>query len=117
MGCSSSAWKPADGPHPDVVVTMHFHSFEPNAVTINAGETVRWENKTLIGHTVTADPAQAKNPEDVALPSGATPFDLGEVGGGGAVQHTFTVPGTYRYFCKPHELKGMVGEVVVNAAK
>jgi plastocyanin len=61
------------------------------------------ENKTVIGHTVTADPSLAKMPEDVTLPHGAGAFDLGEVEGGHAVQHTFTVPGTYRYFCKPHD--------------
>jgi plastocyanin len=34
---------------------------------------------------------------------------------GNTYQHTFTVPGTYRYFCQPHESNGMVGEVVVKA--
>ena len=116
LGCASSAWKPADGPKPDAVVAMHFHDFEPKTITIKSGGTVRWENKTIIGHTITDDPSKAKKAEDAALPHGAEAFDLGEVGGGGAVQHTFTVPGTYRYFCKPHELTGMVGEVVVTPA-
>ena len=95
---------------------MHFHGFEPETVTINAGQAVAWENKSWIWHTVTADPAKAKKPEDVALPPGAETFDSGKVESGGTYQHAFTVPGTYRYFCKPHELKGMVGEVVVKPA-
>ncbi|MCL5279758.1 MAG: plastocyanin/azurin family copper-binding protein [Planctomycetes bacterium] len=28
-------------------------------------------------------------------------------------QHTFEVPGTYVYFCLPHEAMGMVGKVTV----
>ena len=96
------------------VVKMHFHSFDPKTVTINAGQTVRWENKAfLVWHTVTADPALAKKAQDVALPPGAQPFNSGKIKSGGSYEHTFTVPGTYRYFCQPHESKGMVGEVVV----
>jgi plastocyanin len=28
-------------------------------------------------------------------------------------RHTFDVPGTYQYFCIPHEMAGMTGTVVV----
>ena len=115
-GCANSGSHPGDGPPAAAVVAMNFHSFDPKTVTINRGETVRWENKSLIWHTVTADPALAKKPEDVALPQGGEAFDSGKVEVGGGYQHTFTVPGTYRYFCKPHELKGMVGEIIVKAA-
>ena len=114
-GCASTASHPSDG-SVAAEVTMQFHSFEPKTVTINAGGTVQWENKTFIWHTVTADPALAKKPEDVSLPQGADVFDSGKVDGGGRYQHTFTVPGTYRYFCQPHELKGMVGEIIVKPA-
>src|SRR5437868_5214283 len=92
---------------------MHLHSFEPESVTIRAGEAVLWKNTSFIWHTVTADPAQAKRPEDVALPPAAQAFDSGKVSSGETYRQVFTVPGTYRYFCRPHELKGMVGEVVV----
>jgi plastocyanin len=112
-GCATDASDSGDQPQAAAVVVMHLHSFEPKTVTINSGQTVRWENKSFIWHTVTADPALAKKPEDVALPPGAEPFNSGEVKAGGSYQHTFTAPGTYRYFCQPHELKGMVGEVVV----
>lgn len=46
-------------------------SFEPQRVTVRVGQTVRWENTTLIPHTVTADPSRARNPDNVRLPDGA----------------------------------------------
>ena len=114
-GCASTPAHPTDG-SVAAVVTMQFHSFEPKTVMINAGGTVRWDNKTWIWHTVTADPALAKKPEDVSLPQGAEVFDSGKVDAGASYQHTFPIPGTYRYFCQPHELNGMVGEIIVKPA-
>jgi plastocyanin len=112
VGCSSgnSAYS---GPEPAAVVVMHSHTFEPERVAIKAGETVRWNNTSLIWHTATFDPAMAKEPSHVALPAGAQPFDSGKVESGSNWWHTFTVPGTYHYICKPHESKGMAGTVVV----
>ena len=110
-GCASG--KSQDTGSAAAVVEMHFHSFEPAQVTIRAGEEVLWRNTSIIWHTVTADPSLAKKPEDVALPPGAKPFDSGKVPAGNSYRQTFTTPGTYRYFCKPHETKGMVGEIVV----
>ncbi|HEV8379184.1 MAG TPA: plastocyanin/azurin family copper-binding protein [Tepidisphaeraceae bacterium] len=92
---------------------MHLHSFEPATATIRTGQTVRWDNTSIIWHTVTADPAAAKDPKHVALPAGAQPFDSGKVESGGNYWHTFTAPGTYRYICKPHESKGMLGTIKV----
>lgn len=109
----SAASESGTPPQAPAVVKMHLHSFDPKTVTINAGQTVRWENKSFISHTVTAEPALAKQSQDVALPPGAKPFNSGKIKAGHSFEHTFTVPGTYRYFCQPHESKGMVGEVVV----
>jgi len=91
-------------------------TFEPARVTIKAGETVRWKSASLLVHTVTGDPALAAKPEDAALPPGAKPFNSGNIKPGGQFQHTFKVPGTYRYFCIPHEGAGMIGVVVVQPA-
>jgi plastocyanin len=109
--------KLAGQPDPAAVVELHFHSFEPKSVTIHSGEAVLWRNSSPIWHTVTADPKLAEEPQDVALPPGVEPFDSGRVEAGTAYEHIFTVPGTYRYFCKPHELKGMVAEVIVEPPK
>ncbi len=44
---------------------------------------------------------------------GAAAFDSGFIPPGGDYSYTYTVPGTYRRFCLPHEKAGMVGVVVV----
>ena len=31
----------------------------------------------------------------------------------GVFEHAFTAPGVYDYFCRPHELAGMAGRIVV----
>ena len=102
----SSQWE-------SVLVFLQFHTFEPKTLTIHAGETLEWRNTSFIWHTVTADPHLAQRPQDVLLPPGALPFDSGKLDPKGTFRHTFTVPGTYRYFCQPHELNGMLGEVIV----
>ncbi|HWE04106.1 MAG TPA: plastocyanin/azurin family copper-binding protein [Tepidisphaeraceae bacterium] len=112
-GCASPPDHAPGQPAPSAVVDMHLHSFEPKTVTILAGEAVLWRNTSFISHTVTADPALAEKPEDVALPPGAQPFNSGNIKSGDVFEKVFTVPGTYKYFCIPHEHAGMLGEVVV----
>jgi len=87
--------------------------YEPAQVTIKAGETVEWLNNGGVVHSVTAVPGDASSPKDVALPKGAATFDSGFMPPGSSFDYTFKVPGTYRYFCVPHEALGMVGTVVV----
>ena len=114
-GCHSST-KPYDGPEAAATVTMGFHNFDPATVTINAGQTVRWSNTSLIWHTVTFDPSKAKDENHVALPKGVEPFDSGKINSNGNFWHTFNEPGVYHYICVPHESKGMSGTVVVQKA-
>ena len=114
VGCGSSA--PATPRQPLVAgpvttVSMHWHSFDPASVTIQQGQTVQWHNTTIVPHTVTCDPKLAKKREDCMLPEGAMPFNSGDVGPD--FQYPFSLPGTYRYFCIPHETVGMIGEVIV----
>lgn len=87
--------------------------FVPATVTVKVGDTVRWENMSVMVHTVTCDPDKAARPADVALPDGAEVFDSGNILPKKTFDHTFTVAGTYRYFCKPHEGAKMIGEVIV----
>jgi plastocyanin len=89
--------------------------FDPAEVRIKVGDTVEWTNHALIEHTVTCDPAKAKSPKSVALPSGAVKFDSGQFGTDQTWRHQFTVAGRYRYFCILHEDMGMIGEVIVEA--
>lgn len=99
---------------PSAVVDMTFGlRFVPAEVRVRAGQSVEWRNKGFLSHTVTFDPALAGNPANVTLPAGVAPFDSGTIAGGATWRHTFTVPGTYRYVCKPHEDHAMVGVVIV----
>ncbi len=102
---------------PAAVVKIVDNRFEPATVTIKAGQTVEWQNTGVTGHSVTADPAKAKERADVQLPEGAKPFNSGSLKHGAAYHHTFKAPGTYKYFCMGHEGKGMVGTVVVEPAE
>lgn len=98
------------------VVDMGFTSFEPEVVHIRAGQTVQWRNTALITHNVSDDTAKAMNPADASIPEGATPFDSGDLKAGNVYSHTFTVPGTYKYFCRHHEDDAMFGTVIVDPA-
>jgi len=96
-----------------VVQITNMLTFSPKTVTIHQGETVHWDNISMIVHTVTADPKLATMKESVKLPKGAKTFNSGNLDHGETFEHTFTVPGTYRYFCIPHEAAKMRGEVIV----
>lgn len=89
--------------------------YAPETVTVTAGDTVKWTNVSSMQHTVTADAGKAQDPAHVQLPPEARPFDSGMIRPEGAFTHRFEVPGTYRYFCIPHEAAGMVGTVRVKA--
>lgn len=66
---------------------------------------------------MTDNPEQAVKPRDVALPPGAKPFNSGMLSPQATFRHTFTVAGTYRYFCIPHEAATMLGIVLVKPAR
>ncbi|NIR59592.1 MAG: hypothetical protein GWO02_08745 [Gammaproteobacteria bacterium] len=87
--------------------------FQPQRTVVEPGQTVQWKNSSLLVHTVTAVPHLAARAEHVAVPDGGEPFNSGNMEPDDTFRHTFEVPGTYRYFCIPHEGAGMVGEVVV----
>lgn len=103
-------------PTPAATTVIHistFLKFEPREVTIPLGGTVEWRNSSIETHTVTDDPAAAKDPAHAELPAGAQAFDSGPLKPGQAYSRTFTVPGRYSYFCRPHEMHGMLGAIVV----
>lgn len=85
----------------------------PPKLTVKAGTTVVWKNTGDALHDVTTDESKAQNRSDVALPSGAKPFDSGFMAPGTSWSYTFTVPGHYTYACIPHEKDHMIGEITV----
>jgi plastocyanin len=69
-------------------------SFSPSVVTVPAGTTVTWRNLGEHVHSVTSQDQL---------------FDSRLIDPGKSWSHTFTTPGTYRYFCVPNPwLKGVV---------
>jgi plastocyanin len=78
-------------------------NFNPAKVTVVIGvnNTVQWIDQDSGIHTVTS----------TSVPAGAKAFDSGDMSKGGVFSFTFTVPGTYNYYCKYHAW--MQGTVVV----
>ena len=75
----------------------------PQDITINAGDTVTWDNIDNAAHTVTGgSPANG--------PSGV--FDSSLLMAQGVFSHTFDDAGYYDYFCMVHPW--MIGSVTVN---
>lgn len=103
----------AETGEPAATVTMDVVNFLPKQVTVKVGNTVEWRNTSSVAHTVTADPKKARDAKNVSLPKGARTFDSGNMDPGDTFTHTFSMAGTYKYFCIPHEVAGMIGEVIV----
>jgi len=108
---------------PEYDVGMRASAFVPATIEVGVDETLVWYNNNDRPHTVTAY-------ED-AIPEEATYFASGgfesteaardgwdnlegSIDPGGRYEHTFETVGTYRYFCIPHEKRGMVGTVTVS---
>jgi plastocyanin len=100
---------------PAVVIKMSDKPprFIAETVTIGVGDTVEWINNAKVLHSVDADPSMVQRPQDVVLPQGVKPFDSGFMQPGATYSYTFTIPGTYKYTCVPHEKDAMNGTVVV----
>jgi plastocyanin len=74
----------------DVGIDVKDFEFGPKTQQIGVGDTVTW---TLVdgGHSVTARPNQPQK------------WDSGVLDKGKTFKQTFTKPGRYQYYCKPHE--------------
>ncbi|KAL3143748.1 Carboxypeptidase Y [Trebouxia sp. C0009 RCD-2024] len=83
--------------------------FDPSSVTIKAGESVTWTNNVGFPHNVVFD-------ED-DIPEGVKADDLSHEdylnAPGQKVSSKFSKPGTYGYYCEPHQGAGMAGKVIV----
>jgi plastocyanin len=97
-----------------VVSMTDSNSFEPKTITVKSGDTVTWKNVSAMSHSVTDVSSLAGDKKDAALPANAKEFNSDFIPPGKDYSHTFTVPGTYKYFCIPHEAIGMVGTVIVS---
>jgi plastocyanin len=78
-------------------------AYDPNPVTIRAGDNVTWINNDADAHTVTSGSFGDNNAGDE--------FDSGYLGPHRAFSHVFDKAGEFDYFCEIHP--NMVGKVVV----
>ena len=84
----------------NVTVSMEDNYFSPAQITVEPGTTVTWVQNGSNPHTTTS--------YDGLWDSGII-----QGGSGQSFSFTFNEPGTYTYFCRPHEAQGMVGSVTV----
>lgn len=78
-------------------INIQSFSFTPQALTINAGDTVIWTNMDNVAHTVTSDLG--------------TELHSAQLSPGQSYSHTFTTAGTYAYHCSIHTM--MTGTITV----
>src|ERR687894_87999 len=98
---------PASAQAPAAVIDARDDSpgsrWAPNAVTIEAGETVRWEfDDALVAHNLHSQGDNWSLHDDTIAPDDPP------------IEHTFANPGTYSFLCSLHS--GMTGTVTVTAA-
>jgi plastocyanin len=90
---------------PQVVVTIHDHTFVPHSVRVRAGQTIVFVNTDQDPHTVTSG---GRNLDDHRWKSSPLIPD------GGRFTLRLTRPGSYPYFCLPHQYQpSMHGTIVV----
>jgi predicted lipoprotein with Yx(FWY)xxD motif/plastocyanin len=97
---AQSSGAPAPAASKTTTINVQNFAFDPKDLTIPAGTTVIWHNSDSVTHTVTSDTGL---------------FD-GNLPGGADFQFTFSQPGTYPYYCKPHGGaggEGMSGVIIV----
>jgi plastocyanin len=83
--------------------------FEPDKITIKAGETITFKNNAGFPHNIIFD-------ED-AVPEGVAADKLSKEdylnAPGETYEVKFTTAGTYGYYCEPHQGAGMKGQITV----
>ena len=106
-------------PGANEVLMVNGQRFDPESLTVSVGDTVTFTNSSSETHTVTA--YEDEVPEGGYFASGgfASEEEAKADLSGGLVdpeetyEVTFDEPGTYGYFCIPHEGTGMTGEITV----
>ncbi len=84
------------------------HFFSPDKVTIQPGDTVTFENAQDEPHNVMFDNVPKAVDEMIMSPMQEKKGDK--------FSYIFTVPGTYKFHCHPHESLGMEGTLIVGQA-
>jgi plastocyanin len=98
-------------------------AYEPKKIQVEAGTTVTFENVGSIGHTVTAYEEEIPDGAEYfasggfdslqAAKDGYSNGQEGNIPKGESYEVTLETTGTYEYYCIPHEMNGMVGQIKV----
>ena len=96
---------PAGGEPGSNEVFMRSISFDPSEITIQAGESVTWNNRDIVPHTATSG-----NPEDAGL---GPIFRSAQLSQGETFTHTFDEAGEFIYFCEVHPVMMRGAKVIV----
>lgn len=114
--CSGSSHPETVGASaPGAAVAIPLLSFNPDSVTVKAGQTVTWTNGNDIGHVLVQGSYDVD--KDTGLRSSEHDdgtFSLKVAKKGDRVSHTFPKAGTFTYYCSIH--KGMNATVTVAVA-
>ena len=78
--------------------------FEPNEITISAGDTVHFINEALPPHNIIVEGRADLSREALLFSPGETQDVV------------FADPGDYNFFCGPHQGAGMTGTIHVEGA-
>ncbi len=106
----TSAAKPtAKAPAKDTV-DIKLIAYRPATMTVTAGTTVTWNQMDPGVHTITSGTVAQGTSGVTEQPDGM--FASGEIATGKKYTHTFSKPGTYKYFCEIHPAT-MTGEITV----
>lgn len=91
---------------PPLHVAIRDHAFVPRVIHVKAGQQIVWVNDDQDPHTVTSG---GNNVDDGRWKSSPLIPD------GGTFKLSLVRPGTYPYFCKPHQFEAsMHGTIVVS---
>jgi plastocyanin len=107
------------GSEPGTITMTEDLRFDPQEITVRAGETVTWTNTSSVPHTVTAYSDSA--PPDLYFSSGNASSEEQArdriadelIQPDETFSFTFEETGSYEYFCIPHEGVEMIGRVIV----
>lgn len=94
--------------------------FDPTNITVDVGDSVVFTNDSSQAHTVTAYEDRIPGVARYFSSGGFEHEELARkrlqqalLEPGESYEVTFRLPGTYHYFCIPHEAQGMTGVVIV----
>eukprot|EP01025_Chloroclados_australasicus_P032366 TRINITY_DN32819_c1_g1_i1.p1 TRINITY_DN32819_c1_g1~~TRINITY_DN32819_c1_g1_i1.p1 ORF type:complete len:191 (+),score=28.74 TRINITY_DN32819_c1_g1_i1:1-573(+) len=83
--------------------------FSPNSISVKAGEEITWVNNKGFPHNIVFDEDEV--PEGVDADALSNEDYLNAPGE--TVVRKLTIPGTYGYYCEPHQGAGMKGSITV----